>query len=175
MTWTPEMKELTAKLWDEGFSGSQIASKLGDVKSRSAVLACLDRMGKLTRGNGQHRASRQGVPSKLAVQRHRASIEAKARHAAPVPVSMPVITPLPLPPEPVDVPRNQLVSLLDLEAHHCRWPVGDPESPEFGFCGARRGPIGVYCLEHKKASVAPPLARSPMAGYGLRQLNRRVA
>lgn len=51
-----------------------------------------------------------------------------------------------LSPETNDRP---VIGLLDLEPHHCRWPVGDPGQPGFGFCGAEReGPLTPYCCEH---------------------------
>lgn len=42
------------------------------------------------------------------------------------------------------------VPLLKLEHHHCRWPIGDPKSPDFGFCGDYRVPGRSYCAVHVK-------------------------
>ncbi len=30
----------------------------------------------------------------------------------------------------------------------CLWPIGDPSTPEFHFCGAEAVPGKPYCLEH---------------------------
>lgn len=38
--------------------------------------------------------------------------------------------------------------VLALEEHHCRWPIGDPASPNFRFCGARKE-RGSYCEYHR--------------------------
>lgn len=54
-------------------------------------------------------------------------------------------------PETADRP---VIGLLDLESHHCRWPVGDPGQPGFGFCGANReSPLTPYCCEHHRRAA----------------------
>ena len=39
------------------------------------------------------------------------------------------------------------VPLMALTGKCCRWPLGDPLEPGFGFCGAPRE-RGSYCAEH---------------------------
>lgn len=41
------------------------------------------------------------------------------------------------------------VTLIDLKANQCRWPIGDPKKSEFCFCGAtaQKQP---YCEEHRR-------------------------
>jgi GcrA cell cycle regulator len=52
----------------------------------------------------------------------------------------------PLPgPKVDDVARKQLA---DLEAHECRFPVGDPGTKDFGFCASERVPGLPYCAGH---------------------------
>lgn len=45
-------------------------------------------------------------------------------------------------------PEKQMRSLVDLSAHTCRWPIGDPKEPGFHFCGAPTIPGKPYCAEH---------------------------
>jgi hypothetical protein len=33
---------------------------------------------------------------------------------------------------------SQRLSLLELNEATCHWPIGDPSSPDFFFCGGRR-------------------------------------
>lgn len=40
------------------------------------------------------------------------------------------------------------VSLLDIGRHQCRWPVGDPREPGFGFCGETTRESSSYCARH---------------------------
>ena len=53
-----------------------------------------------------------------------------------------------------------LVRLMDLEAGMCRWPIGTPKTPGFGFCGCRvTDEAGVpifgrsYCAAHAVVAV----------------------
>src|SRR5690606_14401073 len=66
----------------------------------------------------------------------------------------------PLPKAPAtDIARKQL---LDLEKHDCRWPVGEPGEPGFGFCAAERVPGSPYCAEHlQRATVPLPVKEAP--------------
>ncbi len=42
------------------------------------------------------------------------------------------------------------VSLMELDNHTCRWPIGDPKDENFHFCG-RKVRIGqTYCDEHSQ-------------------------
>ena len=62
-----------------------------------------------------------------------------------------------------------MIPLLDLEPHHCRWPIGDPGKPGFGFCGCERAPVGSYCETHaqinRRASVPSGEPISSFYGY----------
>jgi hypothetical protein len=42
------------------------------------------------------------------------------------------------------------IKLIDLRASQCRWPIGDPKSPMFGFCGCKISPGAryKYCVTH---------------------------
>jgi GcrA cell cycle regulator len=45
-----------------------------------------------------------------------------------------------------EIPRSKHnVTFLDLEPHHCRFPIGDPKTEEFRFCGALRVDNMPYC------------------------------
>src|SRR5204863_8999664 len=41
-------------------------------------------------------------------------------------------------------------SLFELQQWHCRWPVGDPSSEDFGFCGNMRIAGLPYCAAHAR-------------------------
>ncbi|MFA7429502.1 MAG: GcrA family cell cycle regulator [Rhodospirillaceae bacterium] len=45
-------------------------------------------------------------------------------------------------------PPAKIRSVVDLSAHTCRWPIGDPREPGFHFCGAPSAPGKPYCAEH---------------------------
>jgi GcrA cell cycle regulator len=45
-------------------------------------------------------------------------------------------------------------TVLTLGAHMCKWPIGDPASDSFTFCGRRIGE-GSYCTEHARLAYQP--------------------
>jgi GcrA cell cycle regulator len=46
-----------------------------------------------------------------------------------------------------EIPRaKHNVTFLELESHHCRYPIGDPKTNEFCFCGAPRLDGKPYCM-----------------------------
>lgn len=52
------------------------------------------------------------------------------------------------------LPGAEPVSLLDLEEHHCRWPIG--QQHVVGFCGCRKVPGLSYCDKHAATATAAP-------------------
>lgn len=47
------------------------------------------------------------------------------------------------------------VTIMDLREGMCRWPVGDPTSPDFHFCGARSEIGSPYCEHHAQIAYQP--------------------
>jgi hypothetical protein len=52
-------------------------------------------------------------------------------------------------------------AILGLRADSCRWPSGDPSTPEFSFCGAPLA-IGRYCERHFLQATLPRSAMRPL-------------
>ena len=52
-------------------------------------------------------------------------------------------------------PPGSPKSVFELRASECRFPIGDPKSPGFRFCGAAKAFDGPYCPTHKKAAFEP--------------------
>ena len=48
------------------------------------------------------------------------------------------------------------VTIMELRESMCRWPVGDPSSAEFRYCGGK-APIdeGPYCKHHSRMAYQP--------------------
>ena len=62
----------------------------------------------------------------------------------------------PKPPQPIRE-RNESpgsATIHTLGAHMCKWPIGDPTSDGFTFCGAKREQ-GPYCCDHAKRAFLP--------------------
>jgi GcrA cell cycle regulator len=80
--------------------------------------------------------------------------------------------PEPLPMEDVVIPMSDMVEIMDLRENMCRWPVGDPTTPEFRFCGSRSPPGGPYCMHHARIAYQPAQERRRERERRAQQLTR---
>jgi len=149
--WSPENIETLKAYYDRGMSCSEIAKRMPGT-TRNAIIGKVHRLDLARRGHTLNRPD--PVPAKRA--KRIAREEAKA--SPPKPKRNPVLVelfkrePLPLP-AATDLAR---VSFADLEPHHCRFPVGEPKRPGFGFCGADIVPGLPYCAHHARRCYAAP-------------------
>ena len=60
-------------------------------------------------------------------------------------------------PELVDnvIPIGQRRTLLELTEDTCRWPIGDPGSADFFFCGGQPVTSLPYCAYHSRVAYQP--------------------
>jgi GcrA cell cycle regulator len=56
-------------------------------------------------------------------------------------------------------PVGRRCSLLELDDATCRWPVGDPRTPEFYFCGGKPLAGRPYCAYHAALAYQPETDR----------------
>ena len=148
MTWTDDRIASLKHFWQDGFSASQIAHRLGDV-TRNAVIGKVHRLGLAGRSTSSRRAPsvRSRASSRTSRPPARGRRQARAFRfsrspARPAPARSFVLPELgPAPPTPVTV--------LSLTALTCRWPEGDPKMADFHFCGrAKTNPAIPYCDHH---------------------------
>ena len=160
MSWTDERIEVLRRLWADGLSASQIANNLGGV-TRNAVIGKIHRLGLSGRVKApQARAGRQRAnvaPSRQPMTSPQPRVMAAGALAVKV-VEREVMEIIPLPEAEV-VPLHGGVTLFELGAAACRWPIGDPSADAFLFCGSRTQPGEVYCRSH--AELAFPARRKP--------------
>lgn len=67
-------------------------------------------------------------------------------------------------------PEPLMLSLLDLERRHCRWPIGDPKQEGFGFCDHPHADGGPYCPYHTRLSIGPGTSSERDAGRELERV-----
>jgi GcrA cell cycle regulator len=145
MGWTDERVELLKKLWLDGLSASQIAKQLGGV-TRNAVIGKVHRLG----------LSGRAAPSQPARPAFKAPRPPRPAHT---PAPRRVEAPQAAQPAPVFyVEEPGSATVLTLGAHMCKWPIGDPATDAFTFCGRRAGD-GPYCIEHARMAYQPQQAR----------------
>jgi GcrA cell cycle regulator len=174
MSWTDERVELLKKMWSEGQSASQIAKELGGV-TRNAVIGKVHRLGLSNRAGASAPAPEKKSASKAAPA---------AKKPAPKPVEKVVevtVTPRkpivpagqPLPPQPSaneispealatvrEVEKGaKRISLMELTERTCKWPIGDPATDEFWFCGLAVQQGKPYCEAHVNVAFQPMSGR----------------
>ena len=143
--WTEDRVTTLKKLWLEGLSASQIAKQLGGV-TRNAVIGKVHRLGL----SGRATPSQPSRPVFKAPRPARPAVMAPHHHA-PRRIEQPS-HPNPRVENYVEEPGSATV--LTLGAHMCKWPIGDPASDSFTFCGRRIGE-GSYCTEHARLAYQP--------------------
>jgi GcrA cell cycle regulator len=167
LSWTDERVELLRKLWSEGHSASQVAATLGGV-TRNAVIGKIHRLGLSGRGKANTPIpTARPRPAKVRKVEEETSSSVVVMTA---PVSAPdleVHSAKPSPSEVLNVaPEDALpdsssdyVTIMDLRDSMCRWPIGDPTSPDFRYCGARCSPGSPYCTHHARIAYQPSAER----------------
>ncbi len=48
------------------------------------------------------------------------------------------------------IPVDKRLTLLQLNEHTCKWPIGDPLTPDFYFCGGHSDEGKPYCEFHSR-------------------------
>ncbi len=159
--WTDDRVALLRRLWEDGQSASKIAAQLGGV-TRNAVIGKVHRLGLAGRARGGEEAPAAAPTAKvIEIETAIAVVETQApepvaivphRPAAEFPIATPAPAPMPL-------PVSQRVTIMDLRESMCRWPLGDPTTPEFRFCGARSITGLPYCTHHAEIAYQPATER----------------
>lgn len=177
MSWNDERAALALKLWNEGESAGKIADRLGGL-TRNAVIGKLGRIGAPKRGLRSQTASqgqrlrRRAIaykPSDIATLEAKPDPGVKAiRKIAEAAASQPS--------KAIDLPPLLARKTFEqLETNDCRWPIGDPFKPGFGFCGLPRDPEHPsYCPDCRKRAKAPPAPRKALPAIPLPRLHVNV-
>lgn len=189
MSWTDERVELLKKMWGEGQSASQIAKELGGVTRNAVIgkvhrLGLSNR----TSGSSKPAAPAKEATPKPAPKAAEPApkpepAKAEKPEPAPEPVARPNnVTPLrkpivpagqPLPPQPSanEISPEALakvreveshakrISLMELTERTCKWPIGDPATDDFYFCGLPVQQGKPYCEAHVGVAFQPMSSR----------------
>ncbi|MGB3245170.1 MAG: GcrA family cell cycle regulator [Sulfitobacter sp.] len=184
MSWTDDRVETLKKMWGEGQSASQIAKELGGV-TRNAVIGKVHRLGlsnRATTGGTAAKAEPKAKPVKAAPKAKAPPKEElpepKTESAAPPKQSLaarrqiiPAGQPLPPQPSANEISPEALakvnevekkakkIGLMELTERTCKWPVGDPATEQFWFCGLPVKQGKPYCEAHVGVAFQPMSAR----------------
>ncbi|MBL4806642.1 MAG: GcrA cell cycle regulator [Rhodobacteraceae bacterium] len=185
MAWTDDRVEILKTMWGDGKSASQIATELGGV-TRNAVIGKVHRLGLSNRPTTTTKATTSPaakVTKPIAKPKVAKPIPTpeKAKPASvvphnnlPIPRPRPIITAgKPLPPQRSanEVSAEALanvkkleetarkLNLMQLTERTCKWPIGDPATEEFWFCGHPVDPGKPYCETHVSVAFQPMSSR----------------
>jgi GcrA cell cycle regulator len=155
------------RLHNEGFSAGKIAKKLG-FSSRNAVIGKLHRLGIVkSRPVGQRahierpalsRGEKiaKGLYDYSTTKRINEQRKHKPRVKLPedeAPSIAPVVYNADGAAFDEAIPFEQRRTLLELTSFTCRWPCGDPSTPDFYFCGSAAELSTPYCQHHTMRAI----------------------
>ena len=133
MSWTHERIEQLKKLWEAGYTASNIASELGGI-TRNAVIG---------------KAHRLGLSGRMKSKSMVSSVSIVRKRNMPVNKNSKIIE-LTTSVEPMNP-----TSFADIKDGLCRWPLGEPEDLDFKFCGRKCSEGMIYCTEHHSLAYQP--------------------
>lgn len=155
MAWTEQMVEDLRTMWKQGLTTAEIGKRLNVTKN--SIVGKVHRLGLSGRPSPIKKKNEEAVSAEsqktaeaaqsasakkedvASQKKENAKIENSVVHEVKAPVqSAPKFDPA----------KKGMMSLMDLDNHTCRWPLGDPKDENFHFCG-RKVKIGqTYCEEH---------------------------
>ncbi len=173
--WTKESEELLMRLYHQGKTGSEMAQALaidhGFKPSRNAIIGKIHRV--LARDN-KPRFEKPAAPKVPKQAKHEPAKEPEAlryrKPTNPAPLkhyprvqTQASVKGVPQGPLSYDLPETKTgdaVALMDLELHHCRYPLDDEAGRTF-FCGKAKLDGSSYCPEHHDRCTLkqPPVSR----------------
>lgn len=159
--WNEERVEQLKKLWLEGLSASQIASRLGGV-TRNAVIGKVHRLGlsgRATTSRMKSHRHRPRVSAAAAAKRLARSRFGNSGNPALRALYQPDVEPFQPAVEELVIPLHERKTIQTLGECHCRWPIGDPQTPDFHFCGKTKVSGLPYCEFHSRRAFQPPQSR----------------
>jgi GcrA cell cycle regulator len=189
MSWTDERVETLKRMWAEGQSASQIAKELGGVTRNAVIgkVHRLGLSNRVAGGKDEDEADTPimaAKPEPKADPAPRAESAPRSAPQAAAPAAPTNVTPLPirkaiipagqpLPPQPSAneispealasvrevEKRARRLTLMELTERTCKWPIGDPATDDFWFCGLPSVPGKPYCEAHVGVAFQPMSAR----------------
>lgn len=180
MGWTEERVELLKKLWLEGLSASQIAGVLGEGVTRNAVIGKVHRLKLSGRAKPASSAPRVRTAPRPAARRVASPSASAGRSSSPsggmssspmksrpmgggggggaiqgataLKIDEELVAEMDMAPQAQElfIPEDKRLNLLQLNEHTCKWPIGDPLTPDFYFCGQHSDDGKPYCDFHSR-------------------------
>ncbi len=148
MIWTDEAVEELKKMWDRGMTTGQIAKALNVTKN--SIIGKVHRLCLTARPSPIKKSSTPKIDKKAP------STEKTTKNEKNTALS--VGKQFCDSKEAIEVTFNEEtnISLVKLDNHTCRWPLGDPRDDDFCFCGRHVRTGQTYCDEHASVAYVKP-------------------
>jgi GcrA cell cycle regulator len=148
VTWTPERIAQLRSCVEAGMTCSEIGIAIG--VTRNAVIGKIHRLG-LSSGRPAGVSARTNCPPRA---RHsRGPTQRRLLRLAYAQAAIDETLP------DISVISAHPCSLVDIAARQCRWPIGDPASTNFLFCGNDAINGFTYCVGHARMAYRLPAGR----------------
>lgn len=189
MAWTEKRTEILKKMWLEGYSAAKIAKELGEGLSRNAVIGKVHRLGLGGRGAGtrdikasidektktKEKASKNKIKTSVSVRKTSVSVREDAQNHGDTSIRTPTVEQkkhsIPNASSKDEIPSEALervtevekkakkIHLMELTERTCKWPIGDPATDDFWFCGLPSESGKPYCEAHVGVAFQPIVVR----------------
>ena len=163
--WTEDRVELLSKLWLNGVTAAEITSQLGGT-TRNAVIGKAYRLG----------LSNQKRQKKTSHEEETEEAESAAVETDSAPIAETDDQEIALDALDADDDASEgtvddatsarlaealseKLQLMQLSEKTCKWPIGDPATDDFWFCGLPSMPGKPYCEPHNKLATQPLTSR----------------
>ena len=152
MDWTDEAIARLRALWDEGHSTAEIGRRLGI--SKNAVVGKAHRLNlpprpsPIRRTEGGAAAPRRAPVAPVRRPAPEVSPVSASSHSGSYPDAVHAVQE---PTQPRPRPALQAVASAPRSGPRtapCCWPIGEPGTPDFHFCGADAMTAKPYCTQH---------------------------
>ena len=160
MAWTDQRVSLLTKMWGDGKTAAEIAKELGEGVTRNAVIGKAHRLKLSGRASPIQSAKATVKKTKEQGNTKTRAVKTKAVDTSPVDIVAAKAKQKPKPvraqsaaahsKQDIEIIKNkgQRIPLSELTERMCRWPIGDPNDEDFGFCAAASEAGVSYCPEH---------------------------
>ena len=141
MSWTKEREQRLRKLWEKGYTASQIAEMLGENTTRNAVIGKAHRLKLAARAASKQSKSLKKQDAASGLNKREGYISRKSRFKSLL--------------LDKNFEAENPKKLEELSDKNCRWPIGHPDEENFYFCG--RNPVDgfSYCKLHVLYAFQP--------------------
>lgn len=147
--WSAQAIEAIGKLMLEGLTATQIGAEFG--VTRNTIIGIAHRH---LNGSGVGFARRNSGVKRVKAPRTRLFFTPRMFEGKPYRKPEP---------EPVEIVPLK-ISLLELTSSTCKFPIGDPQHEDFGFCGHPAKTGRIYCAFHHRLAYSRSESRTDARG-----------